>query len=410
MVNHFTAAAFIFIATYLVLALGRLPGFRVDRPGIAIIGATAMVVTGVIGFDDAYRAIDYRTIVLLFGMMIVVANLRLSGFFRLAGLWALKRAHHPRSLLVVIVVLSGVLSALFVNDIVCLVLTPVVLAVVRALKRNPLPYLIAVATASNVGSVATITGNPQNMIIGSLSGISYAAFARQLVPVAIAGLIVDALLLLWIFRAEFTRAQVDVGPLDERLRIHRGLVIKSCLVAVVMLGLFFAGVPLALASIAAAAYLLLTRRVKPQKVYGQIDWGLLVLFSGLFVVVSGIEISGVSHWIFEQLPTLGSGHLAMLGVSSVVLSNLVSNVPAVLLFKPVISSFADPLRAWLTLAAASTLAGNLTLLGSVANLIVAETARKEGIIVGFRDYVRVGIPLTAVTVALALSWLIFVAP
>lgn len=338
MVNHFTAAAFIFLATYLVLALGRLPGFRVDRPGIAIIGATAMVVTGVIGFDDAYRAIDYRTIVLLFGMM------------------------------------------------------------------------LAVATASNVGSVATITGNPQNMIIGSLSGISYVAFARQLVPVAIAGLIVDALLLLWIFRAEFTRAQVDVGPLDERLRIHRGLVIKSCLVAVVMLGLFFAGVPLALASIAAAAYLLLTRRVKPQKVYGQIDWGLLVLFSGLFVVVSGVEISGVSRWIFEQLPTLGSGHLAMLGVSSVVLSNLVSNVPAVLLFKPVISSFADPLRAWLTLAAASTLAGNLTLLGSVANLIVAETARKEGVIVGFRDYVRVGIPLTAVTVALALSWLIFVVP
>jgi Na+/H+ antiporter NhaD/arsenite permease-like protein len=177
-----------FAGTYLGLALGRLPGFRVDRTGVAIIGATVMVVGGVLPWEQAVAAVDAQTLVLLFGMMIVAAYLRLSGFFHLVTHWAVRRARGPVGLLAVVVLASGVLSALFVNDVICIVLTPVVLALVRQFRLPPVPYLLALATAANVGSVATLTGNPQNMLIGSFSGISYRAFLAHQAPVAALGL------------------------------------------------------------------------------------------------------------------------------------------------------------------------------------------------------------------------------
>ena len=180
-------AVVIFLLTYLVLAIGRLPGFRVDRTGAAIIGATLMIATNSLSIQQAYAAIDYNTIILLFGMMIVVANLRVSGFFTLVSAWVVERAHRPIVLLAAIVFVSGFFSAFFVNDTMCLVLTPLVLEITRRLRRNPVPYLLAVAMAANIGSVATITGNPQNMMIGSFSGIGYRAFAAALAPIAAAG-------------------------------------------------------------------------------------------------------------------------------------------------------------------------------------------------------------------------------
>jgi Na+/H+ antiporter NhaD/arsenite permease-like protein len=176
------AALLIFLGTYLVLAIGRLPFFRVDRTGAAIIGATLMIAFGVLDFEEAYRAIDYPTIILLFGMMIVVANLRLSGFFRAVAAWVVEHAHRPLLLLAAIVFVSGFFSAFFVNDTMCLVMTPLVLEVTLALRRNPVPFLLAVAMGSNIGSVATITGNPQNMMIGALSGIPYGEFFPRFRP------------------------------------------------------------------------------------------------------------------------------------------------------------------------------------------------------------------------------------
>jgi len=178
------AAILIFLAVYLVLAIGRLPGFRVDRTGACIIGASLMIAFGVLDFDQAYAAIDYDTIILLFGMMIVVANLRLSGFFSAVAEWVVEHAHRPVVLLAAIVFVAGFFSAFFVNDTMCLVLTPLVLEISTQLRRNPVPYLLAVAMAANIGSVATITGNPQNMMIGSFSGIHYRTFAAALSPVA----------------------------------------------------------------------------------------------------------------------------------------------------------------------------------------------------------------------------------
>ena len=186
-----------------MLAIGRLPGFRVDRTGATIVGATLMIACNVLSIRQAYAAIDYDTIILLFGMMIVVANLRLSGFFTAVSAWVVEHAHRPVLLLAAIVLVSGFFSAFFVNDTMCLVLTPLVLEITRLLRRNPIPYLLAVAMAANIGSVATITGNPQNMMIGSFSGMHYRTFAAALAPVALAGLAVLIVTLALIYRREF---------------------------------------------------------------------------------------------------------------------------------------------------------------------------------------------------------------
>jgi Na+/H+ antiporter NhaD/arsenite permease-like protein len=402
---HRTIALAVFVATYVGLGLGRLPLFRVDRTGVAIIGATAMIASGVIPWDRAVAAVDAHTLVLLFGMMIIAAYLRLSGFFRLVTDVAVRRARTGAGLLGVIIVAAGGLSALFVNDVVCLVMAPIVVDVTRQLRLPPVPYLVALATAANVGSVATLTGNPQNMLIGSFSGISYRAFLLRELPVAVVGLAVVYVVL----RVGYGRqlpAALEVASLHERFPVHDPLMVKTLLVVLIMLGAFLAGVPIALVAITGAAYTLLTRRVKPEKVYAEIDWQLLVLFSGLFVVIAAVEASGLVGVLLGWAGALNLHRPAVLTAVTAVLSNLVSNVPAVLLFKSMIPAFGEPTRGWLILAMASTLAGNLTLVGSVANLIVVEQARSAGIEIGFVEYARVGVPVTLLT--LAFGWLILV--
>jgi Na+/H+ antiporter NhaD/arsenite permease-like protein len=395
-----------FAGTYLGLALGRLPLFRVDRTGVAIIGGAIVVVSGVLPWERAVAAVDAHTLVLLFGMMIVAAYLRLSGFFRLVTYAAVRRAHTPVGLLALIIVAAGVLSALFVNDVVCLVMAPIVLDLVRQLRLPPAPYLIALATAANVGSVATLTGNPQNMLVGSFSTIGYRAFLLREAPVAVAGLALVFLVIWLLYRRRLPDA-LPAMDLEERFAVHQALMIKTVAAVSVMLIAFLAGVPIALVAIGGAAYCLLTRRVNPEKVYREIDWGLLVLFTGLFVVVGGVEATGLAAEVLGwAAAAVGLYRPAVLTVVTAALSNLVSNVPAVLLFKSVIPTFGEPTRAWLVLAMASTLAGNLTILGSVANLIVVEQARGAGIRIGFVEYSRVGVPVTLLT--LLVGWLLLI--
>ncbi len=394
-----------FAGTYLGLALGRLPFFRVDRTGVAIIGGAVVVVSGLLPWDRAVAAVDAHTLVLLFGMMIVAAYLRLSGFFRLVTYAAVRRAHTPVGLLALIIVAAGVLSALFVNDVVCLVMAPIVLDLVRRLRLPPVPYLIALATAANVGSVATLTGNPQNMLVGSFSGISYRAFLLREAPVAVIGLAL-VFAVIWLAYRRRLPPALPAEALEERGAVHHALMIKTMAGVGVMLVAFLAGVPIALVAIGGAAYCLLTRRVNPDKVYREIDWGLLVLFTGLFVVIGGLEASGLTGEILGWAGAVGLYRPAVLTAVTAVLSNLVSNVPAVLLFKAVIPTFGEPTRAWLLLAMASTLAGNLTILGSVANLIVVEQARGAGIQIGFLEYSKVGVPVTVAT--LLVGWLLLI--
>jgi Na+/H+ antiporter NhaD/arsenite permease-like protein len=398
----------IFGLTYLGLAMGRVPGLRIDRAGIALVGAAAMLACGVLDLHEAAGAVDAETIVLLFGMMVVVAFLRMAGFFAIATERIAEKFAGPRALLAVTIGLSGVLSAFLVNDVVCVAMTPLVLDLTRRLRRPPIPYLVGLATASNIGSVATITGNPQNIIIGSLSGISYVRFAARLAPVALAGLAVNFLIVALVYRKALAAPDgpAPVGAI-EAPRVHRGLLVKSVAVTLITVALFFAGQPIATVALAASAVLMLGR-VRPEKVYDTVDWPLLVMFSGLFVVVHAFEAHVVRTWGLEHWTALLRSPVVLVSGLSVALSNLVSNVPAVLLFRPLMEVMPQKETAWLALAMSSTLAGNLTVLGSVANLIVVESARRNGTDLGFGEYLKVGIPLTIVTTLIGVAWLALV--
>jgi len=397
-------AALIFLATYVVIALGRAPGLRLDRTGAALLGASLMVASGTLTLDQAYKAVDIDTLTLLLGMMIIVAHLRLAGFFQLAAAWVGEHAHRPALLLVGVVLVSGLLSAFLVNDTVCLMLTPLVAETTLAMRRRPLPYLLALAMASNIGSTATITGNPQNIMIGSFSRIPYAEFAGALAPVAAIGLVVVTLLILLLHHREFlTRERLSQAAV--RVRWNGWLLIKSLVITLTAVALFFAGQPPAKVAITAGALLLLTRRLKPERVYREIDWFLLLLFAGLFIVVRGMEAAVLSPELLAQAQGLHLDQPAMLAAVAAILSNLVSNVPAVLVLKPFVQGLADPHRAWLVLAMASTLAGNFTILGSVANLIVVERARRQNIEISFWSYFRIGAPLTVITIVIGVLML-----
>jgi Na+/H+ antiporter NhaD/arsenite permease-like protein len=405
----------IFSLTYLGLVLGKVPWLRIDRAGIALVGATLMILSGILPLPEAVRSVDYETIILLFGMMVVVAFLRLAGFFDRLAHSTLDHFRTPYGLLAVTIAVSGLLSAFLVNDIVCLALTPLVIQLARRLQINPVPHLIGVATAANIGSMATLTGNPQNMIIGSLSHIAYWRFAVCLAPLAVIGLVVDFLVIAVVYRRELGVVQAGAGqslqePAERQQNSHpqtrRWLLRKSMAVTLMTVILFFIGMPIALVALGAAAVLLLGR-VRPEKVYSKIDWSLLVMFCGLFVVVHAFETKVVQQWHIERWSLLLDHPLSILSLVSAVLSNLVSNVPAVLLFKPIIPMMPASAQetAWLALAMSSTLAGNLTVLGSVANLIVVENARREGVTISFWEYCRAGIPITILTLALGVVWL-----
>lgn len=405
--EYFTLA--VFVVVYALLALGGLPPFRFDRTGIAIMGAAVMLLSGSIPFEAAIAAVDYRTIVFLFGMMIVVANLRLAGFFRVVTAGALRWARSPKQLLGIFVFVPGLLAAFFINDVVCLVCTPVVLHVAQRTALPPAPYLLALATAANIGSLATVGGNPQNMLLASFGHVPYGTFAARLAPLAVIGLVVDYSILSFLFRREL-RGPLTVTTADIPGRVHKALLIKSTLAALGAVTLFFAGFPVAEVSLGAAAWLLATRRVRPEKIYREIDWPLLVLFVGLFVVVGAFEHAGLDHWLapyFHALSHAGSGSVVLV---TALLSNLVSNVPAVMLLKPVVTGAPDPSRSALILAAASTFAGNLLTVGSVANLIVLEHARRTGISISLWAYMRVGVPVTTATLLLTALAFTYVYP
>lgn len=390
--------------TLVGVAIGRYPWLKMNRATIALVGATLLIALGALTLDEAYQAVDWNTILLLFGMMVLNVNLRTSGFFHLVTAHVLARAHTPRRLLALLVVTSGLLSAIFLNDTIVLVFTPLVLEIVLTLKRNPLPYLVGLVTAANLGSVATITGNPQNMLVGISSGISYVDFTRALGPVALLGLGVIWVVIVLVYPREFRAERLVTGPIELPPPNYRRLR-KALLATVLMLGALIVGAPIPLAAALAAALLLISRKLEPDKVFQEIDWGLLVFFSSLFVVTGAIEHSGLGERLFALLRPCADGGPGPLTGVAVVLSNLVSNVPAVMLFRPIVPDLANPHAAWLTLAMATTLAGNLTLLGSVANLIVAELAKKQGVHLSFVEYLKAGTPIAILSLLLGIAWL-----
>lgn len=394
-------AGVIVLATYAGIAAGRIPGLRMSRATIALVGAVLLVAVGAIGEEEALASLDLGTILLLGAMMVINVNLRLAGFFRFITSHTLRLAQSPRALLALVIISSGVLSAVALNDTICLMLTPLIVDLTLRLKRDPIPYLVGLATATNVGSVATITGNPQNLIIGQASDIPYLTFLAYLGPVAAIGLAICWGVIVLVYRDEFRLALTPTAFPPPHT--FKPLLWRVGLVFIALIAAFLAGAPIVTAACIAAGFLLISR-LRPTKLL-DLDWELLAFFAGLFVVTGAIETTGLSRQLFEATAPILRAGVAQFSLAVGVLSNIVSNVPAVLLLRPEIGNFPNPQQAWLTLAMASTLAGNFTLLGSAATLIVAELAKQRGVKLGFYAYLKAGIPITILTMLVGIIWL-----
>lgn len=402
----------ILVVTYLLIALPRVPLLRVNRPAAALLGAVAMVTLGGLPLRDAYAAIDLDVMVFLLGVLLITGFLEVGGFFGWAARHIVGRAGSGTALLAAVVAASGLLSAFFVNDTICLVLTPLVLAVVRPLRLPPLPFLLAVALGSNVGSAMTPTGNPQNMLIGVSSGLSFGRFLASLALPSIGGLVI-VFVVLRLLHGKALRSPLPVHVEAPETPFDAGLVARTLVVFAGALLCWLIGLSLPLVAISAAAILMVIARRDPTPVFEKVEWSLLVFFGALFVVMRGARdlplVAALTTAAGAQLHGAPLHDAVVTSVAMAALSNLVSNVPAVILWLPVVPKVAAPAFIWLVMAMSSTFAGNLTLLGSMANLIVAERAESRGERLGFWDYLKAGVPVTLLSLAWGIGALILAA-
>lgn len=406
----------VFAVVYLGMFLGEVPRLQVDRVGVALLGAIVLVVTGAVPLERALTYVDVPTMALLFGMMVLSAQLRLGGVYVALTRRAGSVEGGAPALLAVVVALVGALAAVFTNDIVALAVTPVVVALCRERRLSPLPFLLAVACAANVGSAATLVGNPQNILVGQALGLSFTGYlGRAVVPAALGLVVVWAVVVRayegrWApedqalghapGRAVGGEADTPTGAASAGPAYHRWQALKGLgLAALVLVAFLFTPWPRELVALAAAGIVLTSRPFHSRDMLGLVDWQLLVLFAGLFVVNGALADTGLVARGVEAMAGRGvdAGHPAWLFALSVGLSNTVSNVPAVMLLLPVV----DGARMGALLALSSTLAGNLLVVGSIANIIVLEQARSAGIAVDWRTHARVGVPVTALTLLLA---------
>ncbi|MFZ0332641.1 MAG: SLC13 family permease [Candidatus Acidiferrales bacterium] len=396
----------IFLITYFFIAVESGRGSRLDRTAAAFCGAVAMVFAGVVSLDAAYQAISWDTIVFLLGVMILVAHFQIAHFFDWVAARVAAIARTPFQFLVLLIFTTGILAAFFVNDTVCLMFTPIVLAVTDRLRLPKLPYLLALATSANIGSVMSVTGNPQNALVGVTAHFTFLEFLKHLAPVTLIGLLLDVAILAFIFRRQLWHMPPLEHAAEIPIVLNRGLLIKCAIAAVVVLVLWFMNFSFALAAAAVAALILVIGRVKSENVYRRVNWELLLFFAALFVVMQGLENSGAVTYLIQffapGLKGAVASQLFSITGAMLVLSNLVSNVPAVILVRPLISSFPHAHFLWLAVASTSTLAGNATPISSVANLIVLQQAAWKTKI-SFWEFTRVGLLVTIVTTLAAIA-------
>ena len=401
---QFAAATAVFLLTYVLISLRTVRRFPIERPAVAMLGGALMLLLGVLSPLEAILAINLDVILLLIGMMVLVSGLEVCGFFDLVSSRIAARAKSQLSFLTWLMIATATLSALVLNDAIALLVTPVVIRSARSLKVNPVPYLVAVAIAANVGSVATEVGNPQNAFIAIRSGIPFLTFTAYLLPVTIVCLAIAIAGVRLAFRRDLAApiAGAVAGPIVPLQR--RGLTLTFG-VAVVVAAAFLASphpdwLPL-IALIGGSVvlfFLPFVSTVTARSLIAKVDWGIILFFVGLFLLLAGVRASGLSAAIQGAFTSaLGgqAGGLAwLIGLSSL-LSNLISNVPAVLLLAEVVPQGSTQL--WLALAASSTLAGNATILGAACNVIVVQVASREGVSVTMKDFVKAGLPVTAAT-------------
>jgi len=397
----------VFIVTYAGVAVGQIRGLKLDRTGIALVGALVLLISESIGLDAAIKAIDFPTILTLFGLMVLSAQLRMVGFYTLVAEKLAAHLERPAWFLFLLMVVAGSLSAVLVNDVVCLAFTPVITPALLRKGLNPVPFLIGLACASNIGSAATTIGNPQNILIAQTSGLSFGPFLLWcVIPVALS-LGAGYGIIWFLSRKIFTEADPSQPPLEEVAEppLHREQVIKGLAATLIMIVLFLTPFPHELAALVAATIVLFSRKIASGDLLARVDWSLIVLFCSLFVVVGAFIQTGMPENAVQFLNASGVDlqNAYVLSGVTVLLSNLISNVPAVLLLLQLI-----PMESAATgyiLALASTFAGNLILVGSIANLIVAEQARAFGVKLGFATFARYGIPVTLASLAILAGWI-----
>ena len=398
-------ATVIFFVTYTAIALGNVPGLALDRTGIALLGAIAMLATGALEEGEAIRAINVPTILLLYSLMVLSAQFTLGGFYTKVALSIAKSVAKPEVFLFALILSSALLSAIVANDVVCLAFTPVVcVAVIRA-SMNPVPFILAISCASNIGSAATIMGNPQNMLISQVGGLEFGRFLLWCLPPSLISLAALYFIMLVMYRGRWRDESTGLSLEADRwpgYDPHQSD--KALLLTAVLIILFFTGIPREISSLTVAGIILCSRKMTTRSILNLVDWHLITLFCALFILVEGIVKYGIPQAVVRLLWTSGYDINApvVLSTATLVLSNLVSNVPAVMLLLKNIEP-GHPANLYL-LALVSTYAGNFFLIGSIANLITMEQAKRYGITLGFRTHAKVGIPVTVVSILVALGW------
>jgi len=399
-------ALIIFVITYIGIIFTRLPWINVDRPSAAFFGAVAMILFNVLTFQEAIFSIDFNTIALLLGMMIIITTLQLDGFFSFIARKTMMYSRTQFRLLVIIVFVTGISSAFMVNDAVVLLFTPVIIALCLTYRINPIPYLIAEILASNVGSAMTITGNPQNMLIGVSSGISYGNFLLHLLPVSLIGMVIIVFVIRLLYPKNFKdKTVLEIHENDFEYNFSSMKISVPIFLGVVMLFFFSNLLHLSIPMIAllGGSMILIFGKIKPSKVIKEIDWVLLLFFASLFIVVHGIEKVGLMQYIISSGPLNSDiGGISAIHGISLVASQLVSNVPFTVAILPLMKTISSDVM-WLTLASASTLAGNATIIGAMANLIVIESAKHQNVKISFFEFFKAGIITTILTFILSIG-------
>jgi len=410
-------ATAVFLVTYVLISLRNIRRFPIERPAVALLGGALMLVLGVLTPADALLAINLDVILLLVGMMVLVSGLEVCGFFDLVSSRIASRAKSQVSFLIWLMVATAALSALVLNDTIALLVTPVVVRSARALRVKPVPYLVAVAIAANVGSLATEVGNPQNAFIAIRSGIPFITFSTYLLPVTIVCLAVSIGLVWMAFRKDLATPLVVVPSAPAVHLERRGLGFTLGVTAAVSVAFLASASPdwLPLVALAGGSFVLFflpfLSNTTPRALIAKVDWSIILFFIGLFLVLGGVRVSGLSAAIQGGFTTaLGgrSGGVVWLAGLSSLLSNLISNVPAVLLLGEVVPQGSTQL--WLALAASSTLAGNATILGAACNVIVVQAASRDGVTVTMKDFVKAGLPVTAATLFLSTMLIVLLVP
>ncbi len=397
-------AGIIITLILIAIAFGHIPTLKMNRATIAFVGAVLLIGVGILNYENALKSIELHTLALLLSMMIINANFSVSGFFDLVSSKILKIADSPKKLLFLLIFASGYLSSLLLNDTVVIMFTPIVLQMLLLVKRNPIPYLIALGLSANIGSAMTPIGNPQNILIAGYSKISFLNFLKPLFLVSTFSLFITYFTIIAFYRKEFDSSKFVIEG-EINFRIYSPLLIKSILALSIVLALSLMEFDISLSALAGASILLVTRRIKPERVFKEIDWALLLFFTSLFVITGAIVHTGIDKKLFSVFEDIIFQNYITLSFFIAILSNIVSNVPAVMILSPFINLAKNPEAYWIVVAMSSTFAGNLTIIGSVANIIVVETAKLSGVRIGFFEFLKVGSLVTILTILLGSIWL-----